>query len=135
MLLFLTVFGHAEDDWESDYPLIAGHYELIGRRCESGNLFAGTIIISEVRPNVFTVTRIVAGKTIFGSGKVETTTPDKILIFRMQFNEDGNEMEGSFLWRCDLDNYGRISGYVYPKKYKGEKPGLEALFAKKKEAE
>ena len=135
ILLLLTFVCRADDEWESDYPLIAGHYEVIGKRCESGQLFAGTIIIAEVRPNVFTVTRIVDGKTIVGSGKVEVATPDKIPVFRMRFTENGNDIEGSFLWRGDLDNDGRISGYVYPKDYKGMKPGLEALIAKKEEAE
>jgi hypothetical protein len=131
ILLVLTSFVWGADEWESDYPLIAGHYEVIGRRCESGKLFTGSISIDEVSPNVFTVTRVIDGKTIKGSGQVEFATSDKIPVFRIHFVEDGTDMEGTLLWRGDLDNDGRISGYLYPKGYKGEKPGLEALFAKK----
>ena len=131
ILLVLTSFVWGADEWESDYPLIAGHYEVIGRRCESGKLFTGSISIDEVSPNVFNVTRVIDGKIIKGSGQVEFATSDKIPVFRIHFVEDGTDMEGTLLWRGDLDNDGRISGYLYPKGYKGEKPGLEALFAKK----
>ena len=131
----LTALCYAGEEWESDYPVISGQYEVIGRRCESGDLFAGTIAIREDRPNVFVVTRIVGGNKIVGSGKIEFVTPDKIPVFRMRFVENGTEFEGTFLWRGDLDNDGRISGYVYTKGYKGKKPGIEALFAKKQEAE
>ncbi len=121
----------AANERESDYPLIAGQYEVIGRKCESGLLFAGTLTIVETNPNVFVVTRIIDGKKIIGSGKVEFATLDKIPVFRIRFVENGNEFEGTFLWRGDLDNDGRISGYVYTKGYEGKKPGLEALFSKK----
>ncbi|MBK1883449.1 hypothetical protein JIN85_13565 [Luteolibacter pohnpeiensis] len=130
-----TAVCHAGEEWESDYPLISGRYEVIGRHCESEKLFTGTITIREDRPNVFVVTRIIDGKKIIGSGKVESATPDKIPVFRIRFVEDGVDYEGTFLWRDDLDNEGRISGYVYTKDYRGKKPGLEALFAEKKSAE
>lgn len=135
ILLVLTSIVWGADEWESDYPLIAGHYEVIGRQCESGKLFTGSIIIEEVNPNVFVVTRVIYGKTIKGSGQVEFATPDKIPVFRIHFVENGKDMEGTFLWRGDLDNDGRISGYVYPKGYQGKKPGLESLFAEKEIAE
>lgn len=127
--LMLTCISHGEDQWESDYPLIAGRYEVVGRQSESGKLFSGAIVIKETKPNQFVVTRVIDGKTITGSGQVEFTTPDKIPVFRMRFNEDGAKMEGTFIWRGDLDNDGRISGYVCRKGYNGKKPGLEALFA------
>jgi hypothetical protein len=131
ILLLVTSIVWGADKWESDYPLIAGQYEVIGRRCESDKLFTGSITIDEISPNIFVVTRVIDGKTIRGSGKVEFTTPDKIPIFRIHFVENGTDMEGTFLWRGDLDNDGRISGYVYPKGYQGKKPGLESLFAEK----
>ena len=135
ILVVLTSICCGADEWESDYPLIAGHYEVIGKQCESGKLFTGSITIDEVRPNVFVVTRIIDGKAITGSGQVETITSDKIQVFRVHFSEGGIDMEGTFLWRGDLDNDGRISGYTYPKGYQGKKPGLEALFARKETAE
>lgn len=133
--IVLTSICSGADEWESDYPLIAGHYEVIGKQCESGKLFTGSINIEEVKPNVFVVTRIIDSKTVTGSGQVEYVTSDKIPVLRVHFIEGGAEMEGTFLWRGDLDNDGRISGYVYPKGYHGKKPGLEALFARKEIAE
>lgn len=136
LILFLfTLTCRGDDEWESDYPLIAGHYEVIGRRCESGKLFAGTITIKEATQNVFIVTRTIDGKAIVGSGKVGFATPDKIPVFRIRFVENGLDMEGTFIWRGDLDNDGRVSGYVFNKGHQGKRPGVEALFAKKNQAE
>lgn len=135
ILLVLTSIVWGADEWESDYPNIAGHYEVIGRRCESGILFTGSTTIDEVRPNVFVVTRVIDGKTIKANGEVDLATPDRIPVFRIYFVENGTDMEGTLLWRGDLDNDGRISGYIYPKGYTGKKPGLEALFARKEIAE
>ena len=137
LLIFvaISVVCSAANEWESDYPLIGGRYEVVGRSCESGELFAGTITIDEPRPGRFVVTRIIDGKKIIGSGRVEFATPDKIPVFRVRFVENGKEFEGTFQWRGDLDNDGRISGYVYCKGYEGKKPGLETLFAEKESAE
>ena len=129
--LGLSTLCPAENGRESEFPLISGHYEVVGRRCDSEKLFSGTITIDETKPNVFTVTRIIDGKTSLGSGQVESVTPDKIPVLRIRFVENGENMEGTFQWRADLDNDGRLSGYVFPKGYQGKKPGLEALFAKK----
>lgn len=131
LFLFLTTFCFGADEWESDYPLLAGNYQIIGQQHESGKLYSGTIIIEEIQPNHFTVKRTIDGKTVTGTGKVVPATSDKASVFRITFTEDDTEMEGTLLWRSDLDNDGRISGYIYPKGYKGDKPGLLALFAKK----
>jgi hypothetical protein len=45
LLVFISIVWSA-DELESDYPLIAGHYEVIGRRCESGMLFTGSMQIT-----------------------------------------------------------------------------------------
>ncbi len=51
--------------------------------------------------------------------KTKKMLTDKPQIFMLGFN---------YLWRNDLDNYARISGYVYQLGKKILKPGLEALF-------
>jgi len=128
LLLVAAAFCCGANHWESDYPTLSGDYELIGRRFDGGALFAGKMTIDEVTPNKFSVIRVVDGKKISGTGRVEYVTPDKLPVFRVSFQEDGKDMEGTFLYRSDLDNYGRLSGYVYPKNYTGTKPGIEALF-------
>ena len=129
-LLLFTSISRSEEQFDSEHPVIAGVYELIGRQAETGTLMTGTVTITETKPNVFTVTREINGKTIIGTGKVDRATPDSIPVFRVQFSDQGKQIEGTFLWQSDLDNYGRLSGYVYPKGYHGAKPGLEALFHK-----
>jgi len=131
VLSLITSVCHAGEEWESDYPLIAGEYEVIGKRMETGKLFSGSITIKEEKPNVFVVVRVIDGKKITGSGNIELSGSEKTPIFRMRFVENGTAFEGTFLWQSDLDNYGRISGYVYTKDYQGKTPGLESLFAKR----
>ena len=38
------------------------------------------------------------------------------------------EYEITYLWRSDLDNYARLSGYLYQPGEKTDSPGMEALF-------
>ena len=130
-LFFLTLFVRGAGKWESDYPTISGHYKVVGKRFDSDALYTGRVTINEIRPNSFVIKRIIDGKTIEANGHVDLATPDKIKVLQIYFVENGVDMEGTFLWRSDLDNNGRISGYVYPKGYTGKTPGLEALFAQK----
>ena len=112
---------------ESEWPIIAGEYEVIGRLWESDKTYAGTVSIVEVEDG-FRVTRRVGGTEVIGSGKVEFVTPDRLRVFRMRFVEEGKEMLGTFIFGPDLDNDGRLSGYVVPVGYRGDRPGKEVLF-------
>jgi len=47
---------------------------------------------------------------------------------RVEFVHKGRKYGGTYLIGSDLDNYARLTGYLYLKKGKTTKPGLEALF-------
>jgi hypothetical protein len=66
---------------------------------------------------------------IEGTGQVETATADRIRVLRVRFIENGESYEAAYLVGGDLDNYGRLTGYVYLKNGKTKKPGLEAWFS------
>lgn len=117
-----------ETPQDDEWPLIAGMYEVIGRECGADRTYSGTVTIVEDGDG-FVVTRTIDGGTVKGSGRVESAGPDRTPVFRMRFHRDGTDYVGTFLFGADLDNDGRLSGYVVPEGYRGERPGKEVLFA------
>ena len=87
----------------------------------------GKIILEKDRGN-FRVVRLIKGKKITGIGKIETATSEKVKVLRIRFKQDEREYEGTYLIDSDLDNYGRLTGYLYLKNGKTKNPGLEAFF-------
>jgi hypothetical protein len=75
------------------------------------------------------VTRVISGERITGVGKIEHALgPDEANVLRVRFTRNGQEYEATYILQSDLDNYARLSGYVYqPGKHTSD-PGLEALF-------
>ena len=61
-------------------------------------------------------------------GRIIRATADKIKVLRVEFVHKGRKYGGTYLIGSDLDNYARLTGYLYLKKGKTTKPGLEALF-------
>lgn len=53
---------------------------------------------------------------------------DRIPVLRAHFSTDGQEYEATYLWRSELDNYPRVTGYIYLPKNQTKSPGIEALF-------
>jgi hypothetical protein len=72
---------------------------------------------------------------VTGIGRVETATPDKIKVLKVHFRSGDRDYEATYLIGSDLDNHGRLTGYVYLKGGKTRTPGLEALFIEPKGVE
>ena len=75
------------------------------------------------------VTRRVAGKQIVGVGALEFATADKRNVLRVRFADSGQHYEATYIICSDLDNYARLTGYVYSKGGNTKIPGLEAWFS------
>lgn len=113
----------------SDY--FAGEYTIIGRAPDSSHTYSGTIKIEEKSPGQFSIVRRVDGKTTTGMAFFDQADPpaEHPLVLRIRFADHGNEFEGTFLWRSDLDNYPRLTGFVYRRGgAKTKSAGLEAWF-------
>lgn len=106
----------------------AGDYALIGRKPDSRETYAGRVRLRESSGGGLEVTRTVNGRTARGRAAFETATADRIPVLRMRFTLDGRRCEGTYLWRSDLDNYLRLTGYVYRLDGGTKSAGLEALF-------
>ena len=117
----------AENDTDFLYDFLRGSYELVGRWPDSNETYSGKIVLEKDHGN-FRVVRLINGKKITGIGKIETATPDKVKVLRIRFKQDEREYEGTYLIGSDLDNYGRLTGYLYLKSGKTKQPGLEAFF-------
>ena len=125
----LTLVAAKEPDREFLVRYLKGDYVLIGKKPDSDTTYHGRVTLRP-RDLEFDVTRVINGKTEHGTAWFDTTgKPDEIPVLRMRFTLEGKPYMGTYMWRGDLDNYGRLTGYVYlPAQGETKVPGLEALF-------
>jgi hypothetical protein len=109
------------------YGFLQGHYTLIGRFPDSNGAYTGKVILKKGAGSL-EVVRKVNGKEIRGTGKIETATADKVKVLRVRFVGGARHYEATYLIHSDLDNYARLTGYLYLKNGSTKRPGLEALF-------
>jgi len=124
-ILLLSSSLFAEEATLATYNYLVGSYECIGRWPDSNKTFSGRVEISKAAEGV-KMTRMIDGEKIEAVGKYGTATPDKIPVLRVKFNQKGKAYEETCLISSDLDNYPRITCYLYTEKTK--KVGLETLF-------
>ena len=129
-LVFFCSFTWAEtkkNDNDFLYNFLAGSYELIGRFPDSNMTYTGKVVLMK-SGDYFKVIRTIKNKVIKGTGKIETAATDKIKVLRIRFIDENKRYEGTYLIDSDLDNYARLTGYLYLKEGGTKQPGLEALF-------
>ena len=128
LVLVISPIAWAESaDEELLYNFLQGSYELIGRWPDSNETYIGRVLLKKSNHH-FRVVRTVSNKRIEGVGKIETATADNVRVLRIRFSKAGRTYEGTYLIDSDLDNYGRLTGYLYLKGGGTKKVGLEALF-------
>lgn len=109
------------------YGFLKGPYQVIGRFPDSSKTYTGTVVFKNEYDH-FEIIRIIEGNMIKGTGKIETATAEKTKVLRVHFVERNKHYEITYIIHSDLDNYGRLTGYLYLKKGQTKIPGLEALF-------
>jgi hypothetical protein len=107
---------------------------VIGRLPDSDQLYSGKVEVKRLE-NQLEVVRLIGGHRVKGIARIETATPDKTKVLRVHFQSEGRDYEATYLIGSDLDNHGRLTGYVYLKGGKTRTPGLEALFIEPKGVE
>jgi len=129
-ILFPLVCVHAACAALPDIPFLleflAGDYRLIGQQPDSGASYVGQASFRE-RNGRFELVRTIGSTTTHGTGRI-TTAGEGTAVLRCQFAVAGVAYEATYLWRSDMDNYPRLTGYVYRRKGETNSPGLEALF-------
>lgn len=134
-LVSTLVWAHAKDFRDEPlYDFLCGSYHVIGRLPDSDQLYSGKVEF-RLSGNQLEVVRLIGGLRVRGIGKIETATPDKIKVLRVHFQSKDKDYEATYLIGSDLDNYGRLTGYVYFRDGETRMPGLEALFIEHKGVE
>ena len=119
-------FGNEVAD-EFLYGYLEGTYILIGKAPDSDVTYYGTVeLINEGMK--LRVSRMIDGKIVVGDGEIEVATADSIKVLRVRFGEGQKVYEATYVIGSDLDNYGRLTGYLYLKDGKTQEPGFESLF-------
>jgi hypothetical protein len=112
---------------DSLYAFLEGTYHLIGRLPDSYKTYTGKVVLTKM-DDALQVVRVINGKEIKAVGKIETATADKTKVLRIRFTDAKKNYEATYLINSDLDNYARLSGYLYVIQGGTKAPGLEALF-------
>lgn len=128
-LILIVVSGGWAQDAEVDflYSFLQGTYQVIGRWPDSNESYNGKIILKS-KDDHFQVLRSINGEETEGVGRIATATADKIKVLRVGFTQYGRKYEATYIINSDLDNYARLTGYVFLKTGETKRPGLEALF-------
>lgn len=123
-----TVCGADKEEIRSLYGFLAGSYTVIGKALNSRTTYQGKIELIDKGDHLI-ITRRIRGKAIRGIGKIENALgADEAKVLRVRYRENGKDYEITYLWQSDLDNYARLSGYVYERAKPTDNPGLEVLF-------
>lgn len=109
---------------------VAGKYHLIGKQLHSEDAYYGDaeIIASGKK---LKIKKHIQGKTLIGTGAIESITADNILILRFRFGENTAAIEETCQIDSDFDNYARLTCHFYQKGEPTDSPGLEAMFINK----
>lgn len=123
----VILHGEEHNTTEFLFDFIQGTYSVIGRLPDSPRLYSGIINLKR-QDGQFQVTRRIDGETRTGNAKLELATADRVNVLRARFKIDGIEYEATYLISADLDNYARLSGYVYKTDRSTRTAGFETLF-------
>lgn len=115
----------AEDDFLSRF--VVGNYLLIGQGIDTKTTYSGNVSIY-LENNQLQVKRTINGKVTIGQANFKFTLNGDSKVLRIKFFENSINYEETCLWSSDLDNYARVTCYLYLPDTKIAKPGLEALF-------
>jgi len=128
-MVFGSAFAHDDDDGHEFLAgFLEGEYTLVGKAIDSDNAVIGTVVLEQHRKEI-KGHRLIGGELAELSGTIVhpkccESTHSLVLIF----TSAGRTFEGHYLWSSDLDNYARISGFVYELGSRTNSPGMEVLF-------
>lgn len=124
-LVFLSSLSAADEAGLSD--LLIGKYLLIGKAPDSESTYSGKLEIYRDKDKLKVLRQI--GKVVEkGEAAIEYALNGNAEVLRIRFSESSTKYEETCLFRSDLNNYARISCYLYQPGVKTDKPGMEALF-------
>jgi hypothetical protein len=140
-LLFLSLFfvltpaltasaDQTADREREDFLLssLVGSYQVIGRSPDSAKTYTGRMNIIR-KGNKLILEKEINGVKIAGEASVQPATADKVPVIRAAWKQGKIGYGATYLIHTDLDNYPRLTGYIYYSGRKTRAPGLETLFS------
>lgn len=125
LLLATSLVAYGGEDFLK--TMVQGKYILVGKAVDSDATFHGRVEIKQVADELI-VTRKVSGKVIKGRAAIEPAAGGDARVLRIRFEDSGRAYEETCMVGSDLDNYARISCYLYEPGVKTSQPGLEVFF-------
>jgi hypothetical protein len=120
--------GFGQDDETSFlYGFLEGRYQVIGRYPDSKETYAGKVLLKKDGGSL-KVVREIGDEVAEGLGRIEASAADGTKVLRVRFVRSGSEYEATYVIASDLDNYARLTGYVYLLGGLTKQAGLEAVF-------
>ena len=116
-----------DDETSSLYNFLEGRYQVIGRYPDSKETYAGKAALKKDGDSL-KVVREIGDEVVEGLGRIEASMADDAKVLRVRFIRSGSEYEVTYVIASDLDNYARLTGYVYLLGGSTKQAGLEALF-------
>lgn len=125
LLIFFPLICTAEDEFLR--TMVQGNYLLVGKAIDSDYTYHGKVQITDESGSLV-VAREIYGKTTQGTASIESALGGDARVLRIRFTEQAVDYEQTCMVGNDLDNYARISCYLYRQNEKTMRPGLEVLF-------
>ncbi|MBV1909969.1 MAG: hypothetical protein KUG78_11750 [Kangiellaceae bacterium] len=126
-LLLISSFNASSEEEFGLTQFVVGEYTLVGKANNSDNTYTGKLKISSDNGKL-AITRQIGSTTIKGSGAIESAIHDEAKVLRMRFQQHETAFEQTCLVQADLNNYARISCYLYEPNKKTNNPGMEVFF-------
>ena len=132
LLLGLPVYADEGNHHGDMAGFYAGTYVLVGKKMDSDETFVGSMVL-EHNGDGLTGYRLIADRRVSVSGKIEhPRCCEQVHMLRLEFKDGDRDLLASYLLDTDLDNYGRLSGFVYDPERTSDWPGMEVLFFDKR---
>ena len=124
-LLFFSTLVCAESENFTEF--FVGDYLLLGKGVDTDETYSGKTVIYTEQGHL-KLKRMIGGDSITGDIAFEPALGGEAEVLRIRFQDGGKKYEQTCLWQTDLNNYPRISCYLYRPGVYTDKPGMEVMF-------
>jgi hypothetical protein len=125
LILSILPFSSLAEMMPSSF--VVGKYLAFGEELDSDKTYKGTVIFFEENGQL-KVKREINNKVVLGIASFESALGGDASVLRVRYSKNGKNVEQTCLVGGDLDNYARITCYVYEPEVRTNDPGMEALF-------
>ncbi|MDO6682639.1 MULTISPECIES: hypothetical protein [unclassified Oceanobacter] len=130
LLVVLSSVSYAKDiDSAAGFlaDFLSGHYTLVGKAVNSDATYTGKVTLYQEH-GALKVKRAINNRVVLADATLEKSFSGDADVLKIQFTDNGVNYKESCLFSGDLDNYARISCYLYMADGETNSRGLETFF-------